>query len=140
MKLKKMQIAVFDFAEDDCRHTAKTVREFVGRNADVVEYTAMQEFTYAFRGRRDAGDPFDMVFIGIDNMLGVETARNIRGSSRDCPMFIVSEVSDYGIEGFRLYALDYLIKPVSTDRVERAVMRTSYKPRRNYGGARYEEK
>ena len=96
-------------------------------DADVAVYTAMQAFTYAFLDKRDEGDPFNMVFIGIDNMLGVETARNIRGACRNCPMFIVSEVTDYGIEGFRLYALDYLIKPVSSDGIKRAVMRTDYK-------------
>lgn len=109
--------------EADCNHTAKKVREFFGDDADVAEYTEMQAFTYAFVGKRDEGDPFDMVFIGIDNMLGVETARNIRGACHNCPLFIVSEVIDYGIEGFRLYALDYLIKPVSSDRITRAVMR-----------------
>ena len=126
-KLEKIQIAVFDFVEADCSHTAKKVREFYREDAEVVEYTAMQAFTYEFVDRLEAGGPFDMVFIGIDNMLGVETARIIRGASLDCPMFIVSEVSDYGIEGFRLYAVDYLIKPVSTDRIKQAVMRTNYK-------------
>lgn len=125
--MKKTQIAVFDFAEDDCKHTAKKVRELFVDNADVIEYTEMQAFTYAFVDKRDAGAPFDMVFIGIDNMLGVETARNIRGACSRCPIFIVSKVADYGIEGFRLYALDYLVKPVSSDRIRRAVMRTNCK-------------
>ena len=125
-KMKRTQIAVFDFVEAECNHTAKKVREFFRENADVTEYTTMLEFTYSFVDRQDAGDPFDMVFIGIDNMLGVETARNIRGACMDCPMFIVSKVADYGIEGFRLHALDYLIKPVSSDWIKRAVMRTNH--------------
>jgi two-component SAPR family response regulator len=128
MKLKKTQIGVFDFVEADCSFTAKIIREFFGEDSEVIEYTAMQAFTYAFVDRLEANNPFDMVFIGIDNMLGVETARNIRGASMNCPMFIVSEVTDYGIEGFRLYALDYLIKPVSLDKIKRAVQRTKNKP------------
>ena len=124
--MKKTQIAVFDFVEADCSHTAKTVREFFGEDADVTEYTERVSFTHAFVDRRDAGHPFDMVFIGIDKMIGVETARIIRGASMDCPMFIVSEVDEYGIEAFRLYALDYIIKPASSDTIKRAVRRTGY--------------
>jgi two-component SAPR family response regulator len=38
-------------------------------------------------------------------------------------MFIVSDTDDYGLEGFRLRALDYLIKPVTPLRIQEAVRR-----------------
>lgn len=126
--MAQKQVAVFDFSADDCAHTAHAVQESMGRDVQVVEYTVMQKFTYDFLDRRKAGRLFDMVFIGVDNMLGVETARNIRELSESCPMFLVSERSDFGLEGFRLHALDYLTKPVSADRVKRAVQRIGTGP------------
>lgn len=122
MDLKR--IAVFDFNAADCTHTAEAVRTYFADRAEVVEYTVMQDFAYAFKDRRNSGAPYDMVFIGVDSMMGVETARNIREMDDACPMFLVSAVSDFGIEGFRLHALDYLTKPVSSERVGQAARRT----------------
>lgn len=121
--MKKKQIAVFDFKTDDCVHTAAIIREYVGQEADIVEYTENQMFSHSFRDRCNAKQTFDMVFIGVDDMPGIELARNIREMSNDCPMLLVSSVIDFGLEGFRLYALDYLPKPVTLDRVIKAVRR-----------------
>jgi DNA-binding LytR/AlgR family response regulator len=137
MNLLKKQIAVFDFAEADCIHTAAKIREHFGESGTVAEYTVMQDFVYAFQEKRDAGTPFDMVFIGVDNMMGAETARNIREMSRDCPMFLVSEVSDFGLEGYRLSALDYLTKPVTAERVKGAVERIDNGPFKRAEKAEY---
>lgn len=122
--MKQKRIAVFDFNPADCAHTAEVIRALLGQGAQVTDYTDMQEFVYAFRDGRDSSLPFDMAFVGVDDMMGVETARNIREMDGNCPLFLVSQVSDYGLEGFRLGALDYLTKPVSAQRVMRALQRT----------------
>lgn len=122
----KKRIAVFDFRAKDCIHTAEAVRQHYARRgvaAEVVEFTATQPFTYDFKANGDAGTPYDMTFVGVDSIMGMETARNIRELDTRCPMFLVSEGSDYGLEGFRLRALDYLTKPVSPLRVGQAVER-----------------
>ncbi|MCL2775461.1 MAG: hypothetical protein FWD71_19270 [Oscillospiraceae bacterium] len=125
-KTDKKRIAVFDFRAKDCIHTAEAVRRHYaeqGINAEVVEFTATQAFAYDFKANGDMGTPYDMTFIGVDGIMGIETARNIRELDALRPMFLVSEVSDYGLEGFRLHALDYLTKPVSPQRIGQAVER-----------------
>lgn len=122
--MKKKRISVFDFIAADCAHTAESIRKwYAEEGAEVAEYTVMCDFVYDFSDRLESDAPYDMVFICADNMMGVETARNIREMDGLCPLFLVSTVSDFGIEGFRLHALDYLTKPVSAERVGQAVQR-----------------
>ena len=124
MEIKR--IAVFDYNASDCVHTADAVREYYeeqGMEAEVVEFMESAPFAYDYRDNRDAGTPYDMVFIGVDNMRGVQTAWNIRGMDKDLPMFLVSDLTEYGTEGFRLHALDYLTKPVTPLRVGEALRR-----------------
>ncbi len=126
----KKRVSVFDLNEDDCAHIAKSVRQyFVQKNilVDISRFTQMQPFAYDFNYKQKEGLPYHMVFIGIDNMLGVETARNIRDLDNWCPMFLLSNVSDYGMEGFRLHALDYIVKPITSERVSEAIRRIGAK-------------
>lgn len=109
-------------------HTATVVSTHFGRHAKIAVYTTMEDFANACLKQLKRGKPFDMVFIGVDNMLGVEVARNIREIDDCCPMFIVSKASDYGVEGYRLYAMDYLIKPVSLQHMGKAVGRIGTEP------------
>jgi len=125
-KFEKKRIAVFDFRAKDCVHTAEAIRQYYrqrGITAEVVEFMATQPFAFDFKANGDAGTPYDMTFIGVDSIMGMETARNIRELDTQRPMFLVSEVSDYGLEGFRLRVLDYLTKPVSPQRIGQAVER-----------------
>lgn len=122
--MEQKRIAVFDFDEADCACLAEAVGHwYTEAGALVVRHTAMQPFVQDFMRRRGVDEPYDMVFIGVDDMQGVEVARSIREMDNWCPMFIVSHVEDYALEGFRLHALDYLKKPVPPQRVGRAVGR-----------------
>jgi DNA-binding LytR/AlgR family response regulator len=128
--MSRKRIAVFDAQPKDCSHTAQIVQSYFaehGTPADVVEFTSPKMFAGNFKVSMDAGTPYDMSFIGVDSVMGMETARNIRELDLTQPIFLVSDVSDYGLEGFRLHVLDYLIKPVSSIRVKEAVRRIGMK-------------
>ena len=128
--MEKKRIAVFDYNASDCVHTADAVREYYeeqGVEAEVVEFMASAPFAYDFKDNRDAGTPYDMVFIGVDNMRGLEMARNIRELDRYRPMFLVSNGADFGLEGIRLHVLHYLKKRVTPMSVGQAVERVSMK-------------
>ena len=128
--MKKIRIAVFDFNTEDCAETAAAVRSHFsksGEPAEVMEFTGYQPFVHDFKCSRDAGTPYDMTFIGVDSMMGVEVARHIRDLDEWCPIFLVSAVSDFGLEGYRLRALHYLTKPASAKMVKSAVERIGAK-------------
>lgn len=122
----RKKISVFDLNGDDCAHSVQSVQQYFkqyGIAVDISHFTKMQPFAYDFDNNQKSGSPYHMVFIGVDNMLGVETARNIRGLNDNCPIFLLSHTGDYAMEGFRIHALDYIAKPLSPDRVKEALER-----------------
>ena len=137
------RVSVFDLNGDDCTNIVLSIRLYFeehGIPVTISQFTKMQPFAYDFDNCQKSGSPYHMVFIGVDNMLGVETARNIRGLNERCPMFLLSNTGDYGMEGFRLHALDYITKPLSPERVKEALSRIDRahkEKRRDYNGGFY---
>ena len=116
-----MRIAVYDSAPDDCNTTAEAVQACfeAGRGgADIIRFTDGENLVLTLMQ-----DDYDMLFLGVNGMLDVETARSAARIGEKRPLFLISRVADYGIEGFRLSALDYLIKPVTKERVCEALTR-----------------
>jgi len=129
MKTKrKKRIAVFDVDTNECAATADAVREHYGSEKVLVEeHSDMKTFVEVFSVRNDMMDGYDVVFLSVDGMLGVETGRNIREIDRLFDLFIVSNDWDYGYMAHRLHALDYLIKPVTAQNVSKAEERIRWK-------------
>jgi DNA-binding LytR/AlgR family response regulator len=126
MQAEMLRATVFDLHAEDCERVAQTLREyFTARSlpAEIEEFTGIQPFVLAHKARYDAGTPHDMAFVGVDSMIGAEAARHIREIDAELPMFFVSSVSDFALEAHRLFALNYLTKPVSPLAVEESVSR-----------------
>ena len=124
--MDRKRITVFDFNEEDCVRTAYAISEYYGQRGvltTIVRFSDLQSFAYDFKCNMDAGTLYEMVFVGVDSMMGLEAARNIRELSEYWPLFFVSNVYDFGLEAFRLCALDYLIKPAVPSSIGRAVQR-----------------
>jgi len=128
--MEKKRIAVFDYKAEDCITTADAVRSYYSleeQPVEVTEFTGFHPFVRDFDESRNAGVPYDMVFIGVDTMMGAEVARHIRAQDQWCPIFLVSDVSDFAMEGYRLCALDYFSKPATAEKVKNAVWRIGAK-------------
>ena len=124
---RKRRIAVFDASTDECDATAAAVREYYGEDTvQVDKFTNMKKFVEAFDLLDYIGDGFDVVFLALDGMLGVEAGRNIREINLRFPLFCVSRNYDYGMESHRLYAMNYLIKPVSAMNVGESEQRIQW--------------
>lgn len=132
-----LQITVFDFSPEDCAQTTQIVRGYCQEQnfpVSISQFTKMQPFVLDFKQRCDAGHCYDMAFAGVDDIMGVEAARHIRGMDDLFPLFFVSRPeNDYGMEAFRLLALHYMIKPVSAQEVEKGISRIMD---RTYSGRR----
>lgn len=137
METEILQITVFDFSTVDCAQTAEAVRAFCtqrGLPAEIKQFTAIKPFVMDFKERCDAGECYDIAFVGVDDIMGVEAARHIRGMDDIFPLFFVSKQgNDYGLEACRLMALHYIIKPVSAGALEIGINRISA---RTYSGRR----
>ena len=120
MKAKK--IAVYDQSVGDCRVAAEALRELFDRagiKAKVREFSNYEGFAYDFRDNH-----YDLAFVGIGSPLDLEAARVVRRLDANCPLFIVSREKDYSLEGYRLNALDFIVKPITTERLREAVSRS----------------
>lgn len=130
MKATALQITVFDFSSQDCLHTVRILEKFFKNqniSAQVRGFTKLQVFLSDAEKQANQGRFYDMAFVGVDNMMGVEAARHIRELDTGLPLFLVSGANDFGMEGFRLQVLDYLIKPLSLKTVKEAVARITMK-------------
>ena len=81
--------------------------------------------------RRQNG--FAAVFIGMNSMDEVDTAWVIRKLAPNCPLVIMSDSGDYSLEGYRLDAFDYWLKPLDEKKMNRTLERLWHSPRT--GGA-----
>lgn len=76
--------------------------------ADIVEYKSGEDFLAAARKQ-----PFSLAFLDIymEGMDGIRTAEGLRAFDVDCLLVITTTSTDHALEGFRVRAMHYLVKP-----------------------------
>ena len=76
--------------------------------ADLVEFESGEKFLLAAKER-----PFTVLFLDIymSGANGIEIARELRMSDSDCFLIFTTTSTDHALEGFRVRALHYLVKP-----------------------------
>ncbi len=68
---------------------------------------------------------YDIVFLDIflPYMNGIDAAKKIRKIDPDVNIVFITGAADFSLEAFSIYATDYILKPLSYERLERTVMR-----------------
>lgn len=68
----------------------------------------------------ESGERFEIVFLDIllPGMNGMETAQQLRKYNNDIIIIFVTNMSSYAVKSYEVDALDYILKPVSYERVE----------------------
>ena len=56
--------------------------------------------------------------IELPDMTGIELAENIRKSRPDLPIVFITAHQEYSLNAFKLYASDYILKPIDRERVK----------------------
>lgn len=77
-------------------------------------FSSGEQFLADYRGGR-----FDAVFLDnlMDGLNGMETARRLRKLDSDIPIIFITTEESYALEGYTVQAMDYIIKPVDTERL-----------------------
>lgn len=106
-----MRIAVVDDIASE-RETLKTrLKAQLARlslAAVISDFASGREFLSAAGKER-----FDLVFLDIymENENGMDTAETLRRFDTDCLLVFTTSSTDHALEGFRVRALHYLVKP-----------------------------
>lgn len=87
------------------------------------------ENIYSYSDPRDAlaflqTSAIDLVFLDIDmpHINGLKLAETIKQQFPDILLIFVTGHSDYALHGYELYPIDFLLKPVSPLRLEKALV------------------
>ncbi len=113
-----MRIAIVDDIAAERKKLHERVRNCLNTRrigADVSEYESGEAFLSAAEMER-----FDLVFLDIymDGMNGIEVAEALRRSDTDCLIVFSTTSADHAVEGFRVRAMHYLIKPYDAEEVD----------------------
>ena len=106
-----MRIAVVDdIASERKLLCSRLTEQFARRgvHADLFEYENGESFLAGAKER-----PFTVVFLDIymTGANGIETAKELRGFDSDCLLVFTTTSTDHALEGFRVRAMHYLVKP-----------------------------
>lgn len=84
--------------------------------AEILEYKSGEAFLAAEKKQR-----FTAAFLDIymDGMSGMDAARELRKMDTDCMLVFTTTSTDHALEGFQVRAMHYLVKPFSTEELER---------------------
>lgn len=107
-----IQIAI---VEDDAGYRAQFqsyLRRFGKENGVTFKIT---EFTDGAEIAEDYGRNFDIILMDIEMhfMNGMKAAQEIRAVDSDVTIIFITNMPQYAIEGYKVAALDYILKPVS---------------------------
>lgn len=66
---------------------------------------------------------YDLVFLDImmDQISGIDVARRIRETDKDCLIIFISASKEFALQGFEVRAFDYLVKPLTEERFEQTM-------------------
>lgn len=121
--MKVYRIAAVDDQAGDRSWLRERLADYMDRHGIGYVFSAFESgeaFLAALRG----GTRFDIVFMDIymGGCSGVETARELRQVDLDCRLVFLTSSAEFMPQGFSLNSAHYLIKPVSEEDFEQAMV------------------
>lgn len=106
---------------EDQEDAAKELSSYIKRVADGLDGLKFSDFSINVYGTSraflsdSASKSFDIVFmdIGLPDLDGMKTAEKMRQSNSSSIIVFVTDMAQFAIAGYKVDALDYIVKPVS---------------------------
>ena len=113
-----MRIAVIDDLKSDRQLLISRLNKLLSDNSingEIYEFEKGIDFINASKQTA-----FEVAFmdIYIDKENGIEISKLLREFDKECILIFTTTSSDYALEGFKVRAFDYLVKPYTTDELK----------------------
>lgn len=107
-----VRIAVVEDDRNDMACLKECLMQYAKENRqrfDIVEFTDGEDIT------TDYSADYDIILMDIEMqfMDGMKAAEKIRESDQDVVIIFITNMPQYAIQGYKVNALDYMLKPIS---------------------------
>lgn len=118
-----MRIAICDDNVSDLERISRFVSRFVTENLLEAEIECFSGAEQMLLKCRKA--PYDLLLLDIymNELSGVKAAEALREAGSDCEIIFITNSLDHALDGYRLKAMEYLVKPVIWEEAEQALRR-----------------
>ncbi len=112
-----MNLALVDDVESDLQMLRSLLTEYCSEqhvNLSLSLFLSGEQFLADYRPGR-----FDAVFLDnlMEGLSGMDTARRLRKTDAAIPVIFITTEKSYALEGYTVQALDYILKPVTMERL-----------------------
>lgn len=115
-----VRFAIIEDLVEDQKRLAALIRENCaehGEESELAFFPDGEEFLDAYRKGMCSAVFLDIV-LSTDGMSGLDTAQALREMDARIPIVFVTSEAGFALEGYSVHPLDYLLKPVSREKLE----------------------
>ncbi len=122
-----MRIAIVDDLKSDNNKLKSTIKKYFNDSNEKVDidcyYDGESFLRYFSEGK------YDIAFIDIymKEISGIDTARKIFSSDKNCKIIFSTESNNFASESYEVKAYSYIIKPISSDKINSIFNNIKYK-------------
>ena len=128
----RYKIAICDDMEEDVKYISSAVNKWAEKEnitVDIEMFPSAESFLFRYAEQK----AFDILLLDIEmpSMSGIELAKSIRKENDSLQIIFITGYTDYIAEGYEVFALHYLVKPLSETKLFEVLNRAVLKIRKN---------
>lgn len=123
-----IKIAICDDDNYHLKNTANMILDIAKKNNIVVDIKTFDSSKSLMNLLYDNFDLFDIFFLDIvmDYINGIDLGKFIRKNNNLCEIILTTTSKEYMLDGYDINASNYLLKPLSEDKLERQFLKSAY--------------
>lgn len=123
-----MRIAICDDLKEERQKTIAALKSVIG------DFSADEFDDGAELLKSHAEKPYDLIILDIlmPKISGMDTAEILRKTDTETPIVFLSTSEEFGVRSYRVFAFDYLLKPIDTEQLKICMKRLLAQRKKEY--------